>query len=66
MDSWLRFKVRLHSKPSPAWTFYDGTVTVWAEDSERAKERALGELRRGAFRDRSKGSWVVDKVEIVG
>ena len=64
-DNWIKFRVRLHSRPSPAYTFYEGAITVYAEDSERAKERAIGELRRGAFPERSRDCWVIDKVDVI-
>lgn len=65
-DSWGRFKVVLHSTPSPAYTFYEGSVTVMAADEEHAKERAVGELKRGAFPERSRDCWVIDRVERIG
>ena len=60
-----RFKVRLHSTPSPVWTFYEGAVTVVAEDEDDAKAAAVMKLRLGAFPERPASSWVIDRVEQV-
>jgi hypothetical protein len=64
-DRWPTFKVFLHSKPSPAWAFYEGSVTVVAEDAECAKERAVGKLKRGSFPERPLDGWVVDRVVVL-
>jgi hypothetical protein len=45
---------------------YDGDVKVWAADEEEAIERAFRELKRGAFPDRSRSMWKVNKVECIG
>jgi len=67
MDTLLRrFRVHMHSPPTPGWTFYEGHVDVFAEDLDQAEERARSELRRGAFRDRPASSWVVDQIEAMG
>jgi hypothetical protein len=63
--SWARYEVWLHSKPGPGFEYYEGCVKVWAEGIQEAKERALGQLRRGAFPERSRESWVIDKVVAV-
>jgi hypothetical protein len=42
---------------------YDGKVDVWAEDDEQAKERAFAELKRGAFPERSRDMWKVERIE---
>jgi hypothetical protein len=59
---WIKYDVYLHSKPSPAWTFYEGKVTVMAEGIEEAKERAVGQLARGSFKDRGRDAWVIERV----
>lgn len=58
-----KFRVWMHSVPSPGSTYYDGYVDVWATDEEDAKPKAKKELRRTTFPERSDSSWVVDKVE---
>jgi len=63
-NDWSTYIVHLHSKPSPAWTFYEGEIQVVAEDSECAKERAVGKLKRTTFPDRPLDGWVVDRVEL--
>ena len=58
-----RFRVYLHSAPG-MWTFYDGYVDVWAEDSAGAFRAAVRELGRTSFRDRpSMASWRLESVE---
>jgi hypothetical protein len=53
----------MHSRPG-MWTFYEGKVDVFAENDEQAIDRALEDLRRGAFKDRpSRDSWVIESVE---
>jgi hypothetical protein len=66
MTEMHRYRVHLRSVPSPAWTFYEGYVDVWADDSEDAVERALNELRRTSFRDRPRDGWRVARVERLG
>jgi hypothetical protein len=47
MDNQLnKFVVEYHTKPSPALSYYEGYVTVYAEDYEQAEERARRELIR--------------------
>lgn len=62
-EHYRKFRVWMHSPPSPGWTYYDGKVDVFADDDEQAIERARRELKRGAFFDRPESSWVVDRVE---
>lgn len=61
-----RWRVYLHSKPSPAYTFYQGAVTVFSIDAETAGIRARLDLKRGAFPDRGLADWVIEKVECLG
>lgn len=42
---------------------YDGKVTVYADNDEDAIDMALLKLKRGAFPDRSRDMWIVEKVE---
>jgi hypothetical protein len=58
------YRVHMHSKPSPAWTYYEGHVDVLARDDEHARAAAIDKLKRTAFLDRPRDSWVIDKVEI--
>lgn len=58
----MLYRVHLHSVPG-MWEFYDGHVDVNADDPEDAVERALDKLRRGAFPDRPRDGWRVEKVE---
>ena len=60
-----RYRIQLHSEPSPGWTFYDGHVDVTAESTADAIDNALDKLKRGAFRDRPRNSWRVDNVELL-
>lgn len=60
-----KFEVWLRSVPGP-FAQYDGKVDVWAEDSEEAVEAAFLKLKRGAFPERSRGSWKVEKVILLG
>lgn len=62
----MRFRVWMHSTPSPGLEFYKGKVDVFADDADEAKDRALHQLRRGAFPDRSASMWVVEKIETIG
>lgn len=57
------YRVHLHSDPAPGSTFYRVHVDVFADDEDDAIGRALDKLRRGAFPDRGRGSWVIDRVE---
>lgn len=60
-----RFRVWIRSVPG-FYAQYDGYKDVYAEDAEQAKERALRELRRGAFPDRNDSMWRVERIEIIG
>ncbi len=47
MDEQLnKFVVEYHTKPSPALSYYEGHITVYAEDYEQAEEQARRELIR--------------------
>jgi hypothetical protein len=65
MERLTKFKVWLRSVPGH-YAQYDGAVDVFAEDEEQAKERAFAELKRGAFFDRSRSMWHVERVERLG
>lgn len=60
-----KFRVWMRSVPG-FYEQYDGKVDVFAEDAEQAKERAYAELNRGAFPDRWRSMWKVDRVETIG
>lgn len=63
-DTLTKYCVWLRSVPGP-YEQYDGKVDVYAGDREEAVERALRELRRTSFPDRSASMWRVEKVEEV-
>jgi len=44
---------------------YDGKVTVFADDDDEAIELAFRKLKNGAFPERSRSMWKVEKVERV-
>lgn len=57
-----KFWVWIRSKPG-FYAQYDGKVEVFATDDEDAVERAFQKLKRGAFPDRDRSMWKVEKVE---
>jgi hypothetical protein len=61
----MKYRVWLRSSPG-MWTRYSGHVDVNAKNPEEAIERARDKLHAGAFPNRSRDSWSVDKVEIKG
>lgn len=65
MNELNKYRVHLRSQTSPAWAFYQGTVTVFADDEGDAGDRAKRELKRTTFPDRSMSSWIIEKVERV-
>ncbi len=58
------FEVWLRSVPG-MYEQYNGKVKVYAKDEEEAVDRALDRLRRGAFPDRDRSMWRVEKIELV-
>ena len=59
----MSYTVWLRSKPG-FYAQYDGKVDVDDASSEdQAIEGALRKLRLGAFRDRPRSMWIVDRVE---
>lgn len=62
MNNLRRYRVSLHSKPG-IWEYYDGDVSVQAEDEVEAIDAALSKLKQTSFPDRPRSSWVVDAVE---
>jgi hypothetical protein len=56
-----RYRVYLHSQAG--WEHYAGYVEVVAATDEEAEERAKDRLARGAFRERPRSSWLVERVE---
>jgi hypothetical protein len=57
-----RYRVWMRSFPG-FYEQYDGKVDVWAWNETDAEEKAFMELKRGAFPDRSRSMWRVEKVE---
>jgi hypothetical protein len=60
-----KFRVWIRSVPG-FYEQYDGKVDVFAEDEEQATERAMVELKRGAFFDRDASMWRVERIEKIG
>jgi hypothetical protein len=58
------YKVWMCSKSGP-YAQYDGAVKVRASNDEDAIEEAFRILKRGAFPDRSRDMWRVQRVERV-
>lgn len=61
-ERYATYKVWVRSVPG-FYEQYDGCLTVFADDSEQAIDRAFAELKRTAFPDRSRSMWRVEKVE---
>lgn len=57
-----KYEVWMRSRPG-MYAQYDGKVTVYADNDEDAIDMALLKLKRGAFPDRSRDMWIVEKVE---
>ena len=57
-----KYYVWVRSKPG-FYAQYDGKVNVFAEDDDEAIEKALQRLERGAFKDRTRDMWIIEKVE---
>ncbi len=64
-DLLTKYRVWIRSVPG-MYAQYDGKVDVYAEDTEQAEERALRELKRGAFPDRGASMWKIERVEVIG
>lgn len=56
------YRVYIRSRPG-MWELYNGYVDVQASDDSAAIDAALTKLARGAFSDRSRSAWIVEKVE---
>jgi hypothetical protein len=56
------YRVWMRSTPG-FYAQYDGKVDVNASDPEEAIEKAYRRLRQGAFPDRGRNCWKVEKVE---
>jgi hypothetical protein len=59
-----KYRVWIRSTPG-FYEQYDGKVDVFAEDEEQARERALQELWHGAFPDRGRSMWKIERVEVL-
>lgn len=44
-------------------TFYDGYIDVSADDEDQAVTRALRQLKKGSFSDRSNADWNIYRIE---
>lgn len=62
-ENYYRYKVTLKSVPR-MYEQYNGSVEVYASSPQQAIENALDKLRRGAFPDRSRNMWKIEKVEL--
>lgn len=60
-----KYNVWMRSTPGP-YEQYSGKVDVFADDEEQAIDRAHWKLKNGAFFDRNRNMWRVEKVECVG
>ena len=56
------YRVWVRSVPG-MYAQYDGKVDVFATDELEAAEKALDKLKRGAFKDRNRSMWKIEKVE---
>ena len=61
----MRYRVWIRSTPG-FYAQYNGKVDVVADDPEQAEDRAFRELKRGAFPDRGRSMWQVEKIEMLG
>jgi hypothetical protein len=59
-----QFRIWIRSTSGP-YEQYNGKVDVWAESVDQAKQRALNELKRGAFPDRNASMWRIERVEVL-
>lgn len=57
-----KWRVWLKSRPG-FFAQYDGKIDVVAETDDDAVERALDRLKSGAFPDRDRSMWIVERVE---
>jgi len=62
----MKYRVFLHSRPSPAWEFYRGYVDVEVEEESDAASAAIAKLAAGAYKERGHNAWVVESVERKG
>ena len=58
----MKYNVYMRSVPG-FYEQYSGKVTVNAENDTDAIEAAYWKLKNGAFRDRSRSMWKVERVE---
>lgn len=56
-----QYEVWIRSLPG-FYAQYDGKVDVWADNEEAAEDLAFLKLKRGAFPDRSRSMWQVEKI----
>lgn len=59
------YTVHMRSRPG-MFEQYAGAVEVVASDPEDAVDKAFAKLKRGAFPERSRDMWIVEKVETNG
>jgi len=60
-----KYKIYLRSKPG-FYAQYSGALTVVANDEEQAIERAFLRLKTGAFPDRDRSMWIIEKIIFQG
>lgn len=59
-----KFRVHVHTAPSPGLVFYEGYVDVHCQAAHEAFEAEVRKLGRSTFRDRSsKSGWRLDRIE---
>jgi hypothetical protein len=59
----MKYKVWVRSVPG-FYEQYDGYLDVVADTYDEAIDLAFKKLKRGAFSDRSRSMWKVEKVEV--
>jgi hypothetical protein len=62
IDNYKKYKVWMRSVPG-FYAQYDGAVKVEAKNDDEAIEVAFRKLKSGAFPERSRDMWRVEKVE---
>lgn len=59
----MNYKYEVWLKSIPGfYAQYDGKVTVYAPNDNDAIEKAFAKLKNGAFPDRNRSMWKVEKV----
>lgn len=63
MDELKRYRVYMHTTPSPGLYYYEGHVDVVAEDEDSAGPAAIAKARNGAFKDYGPNCFMIDRIE---